>query len=102
MTFSVRECRDLCRFELLNVPCSSNAAPPQKFGALNIMAALGPFIMRHPEVKGSMEDFMMRHVLPEFTASEPYMRAIVSQCLALSPFSDVNDWRRLAKCLERS
>lgn len=59
-------------------PVSSNAAPSQKFGALNITSALGPFIMRHPEVKGNMEEFMMQHVLPEFTASEPYMRAIVS------------------------
>lgn len=67
--------------EPLNVFCPSNAAPPQKFGALNITAALGPFVMRHPEVKGSMEEFMMQHVLPEFTSSEPYMRAIVSLVL---------------------
>lgn len=40
-------------------------------------AALGPFIMRHPEVKGNMEQFMIQNVLPEFTATEPYMRAVV-------------------------
>ncbi|KIJ64587.1 hypothetical protein HYDPIDRAFT_154272 [Hydnomerulius pinastri MD-312] len=59
----------------------SNAAPPQKFGALNMTSILGNFIMRHPEVKGGMEQFMMQHVLPEFTASEPYMRAIACEVL---------------------
>lgn len=39
--------------------------------------------MHHPDVKGGMEQFMMQYVLPEFTASEPYMRAIVSLCLVL-------------------
>lgn len=52
-------------------------ASPQRFGALNMTAALGHFCMRHPEVKGSMEQFLLQHVLPEFTSSEPYMRAIV-------------------------
>ena len=33
--------------------------------------------MRHPDVKGNMEQFMMQHVLPEFASPEPYMRAIV-------------------------
>jgi hypothetical protein len=56
----------------------SNAAPPQRFGALNMTAALGPFIMRHPEVKNNMEQFMLQHVAPEFTSTEPYLRAIVS------------------------
>ena len=41
-------------------------------------AALGHFIMRHPDVKNSMEQFLCDHVLPEFRAAEPYMRAIVS------------------------
>lgn len=41
-------------------------------------AALGHFIMRHPDVKNNMEQFLMEHVLPEFAAPEPYMRAIVS------------------------
>ncbi|KAF8125741.1 armadillo-type protein [Boletus edulis] len=67
--------------KFVNEILTSNAAPPQKFGALNITAALGPFVMRHPEVKGSMEDFMVRHVFPEFTASEPYMRAIACEVL---------------------
>lgn len=41
-------------------------------------AALGAFIMHHPDVKNNMEQFMTQHVLPEFTSPEPYMRAIVS------------------------
>jgi|ERR1700722_18777392 len=54
-----------------------NAQAPQRYGALNMTAALGPFIMRHPEVKGNMEQFMLQHVLPEFASTDPYMRAIV-------------------------
>lgn len=55
-----------------------NAPAPQRFGALNMTAALGPFIMRHPLVKDSMEQFMLQHVFAEFTVPEPYLRAIVS------------------------
>lgn len=40
-------------------------------------AALGPFMMRHPDVKKNVESFIMQRVVPEFTSSEPYMRAIV-------------------------
>jgi importin-7 len=54
-----------------------NSAPPQKYGALNMTVALGPFILRHPELKNNVESFMLQHVLPEFSSSEPYMRAIV-------------------------
>ena len=56
---------------------SSKPAAPQRFGALNMTAALGQFIMRHPDVKDNMEQFLVQHVLPEFSAPEPYMRAIV-------------------------
>ena len=40
-------------------------------------AALGAFIMHHPDVKDSMEQFMTQNVLPEFSSPEPFMRAIV-------------------------
>jgi hypothetical protein len=55
----------------------AHPAAPQRFGALNMSAALAPFAMRHPDAKQKMEDFTMRHVFPEFTASEGYMRAVV-------------------------
>lgn len=42
-------------------------------------SALGPFIMKHPQVKDSMEQFMLQHVLPEFKAPEPYLRSIVGR-----------------------
>jgi len=42
-----------------------------------MIAVLGPFIVRHPEVKGNMEQFMVQHVLPEFTAQEAYLRSVV-------------------------
>jgi hypothetical protein len=54
-----------------------NAAPEQKFGALNMTAALGPWIMRHPEVKNNMEQFMLQFVTPELASPQPYIRAIV-------------------------
>jgi hypothetical protein len=41
-------------------------------------AALGPWIMRHPEVKNNMEAFVLQFVTPEFGAQEGYLRAIVS------------------------
>ena len=50
----------------------------QRFGALNMTAALGPYIMRHPEVKNNMEHFMLQFVSPELSSPEPYLRAIVS------------------------
>lgn len=46
-------------------------------------AALGAFIMHHPDVKDSMEQFMTEHVLHEFASPEPYMRAIV--CITCFP-----------------
>ncbi|KAL1950524.1 hypothetical protein VTO73DRAFT_5648 [Trametes versicolor] len=65
----------------INRVLQSKPAAPQRYGALNMTAALGPFIMRHPEVKGNMEQFMIQNVLPEFTATEPYMRAVASEVL---------------------
>jgi ribonucleoside-diphosphate reductase subunit M2 len=47
-----------------------------------MMSALGPFIVRHPDVKGSIEQFMVQYVLPEFTSQEPYLRSVV--CLFFS------------------
>lgn len=52
-------------------------AAPQRFGALNMLSALAPFAMRHPDVKHKMEDFTMKYVFPEFTVPEGYMRAAV-------------------------
>ncbi|KAI0337442.1 ARM repeat-containing protein [Trametopsis cervina] len=65
----------------INRVLSSKPAAPQRFGALNMTAALGPFIMRHPDVKDSMEQFLVSNVIPEFTAGEPYMRAIACEVL---------------------
>ena len=57
-------------------------------------AALGPFMMRHPDVKGGMQQFLLSHAFPEFTAPEPYMRAIACEVLATaikSGFKFAND-----------
>jgi hypothetical protein len=40
-------------------------------------AALGRQIMKHPEVKNNMEQFMLQFVSPELESSEPFLRAIV-------------------------
>lgn len=40
-------------------------------------AALGHLIMRHPDVKSNMENFLLQYALPEFQSEAPYMRAIV-------------------------
>jgi importin-7 len=55
----------------------THPASPQRFGALNMLSALAPFAMRHPDVKHKMEDFTMKYVFPEFSSSEGYMRAVV-------------------------
>lgn len=59
----------------------SNPEPPQKYGALNMTVCLAPFIMRHPDVKDNMEQFLMQHVLPCFGAPEPYLRAVACEVL---------------------
>ncbi|KAJ7075775.1 armadillo-type protein [Mycena belliarum] len=63
----------------INSVLRSNAPTPQRFGALNMTAALGPWIMRHPDVSGNMEQFILQFVTPEFTSSEGYMRAIACE-----------------------
>ena len=65
----------------INQVLQAKPAAPQCYGALNMTAALGPFIMRHPDVKGSMSQFVLQHVLPEFSSPEPYMRAIACEVL---------------------
>ncbi|KAH9991238.1 ARM repeat-containing protein [Russula vinacea] len=57
-------------------------AAPQRFGALNMLSALAPFAMRHPDVKHKMEDFTMKYVFPEFTVPEGYMRAAANEVVA--------------------
>lgn len=43
-----------------------------------MVAALGRQIMKHPEVKTNMEQFMIQFVTPELESPEPFLRAIVS------------------------
>ncbi|KAF9065181.1 armadillo-type protein [Rhodocollybia butyracea] len=57
----------------------SNSAPQQRFGALNMTAALGPWIMKHPEVRNNMEQFVQQFVTPEFSSPEPYLRSIACE-----------------------
>ncbi|KAH9980072.1 ARM repeat-containing protein [Lactifluus volemus] len=66
----------------VNTVLDAHPAAPQRFGALNMLSALAPFAMRHPDVKLKMEDFTLQHVLPEFTAPEGYMRAVANEVVA--------------------
>jgi hypothetical protein len=65
----------------INNVLASNPAPAQRYGALNMIAALGPFIMRHPDLKGSMEQFVLQHVSPAFSMQEPYLRSIACEVI---------------------
>ncbi|KAL1728536.1 armadillo-type protein [Schizophyllum commune] len=62
----------------INNVLNSDAGPTQRFGALNMTAALGPYILRHPEIENTptMENFMQQYVLKEYSSSEPYMRSV--------------------------
>ncbi|KAL4253351.1 Armadillo-like helical [Pleurotus pulmonarius] len=65
----------------VNTVLKSNPPPAQRFGVLNMTAALVPFIMRHPEIKSNMEQFVLQHVTNEFSAPEPYLRAIACEII---------------------
>ncbi|KAG2030309.1 hypothetical protein BDR03DRAFT_987169 [Suillus americanus] len=43
------------------VPHRGFDSPAQRFSALTMMSVLGPFIVRHPDVKGSIEQFMVHN-----------------------------------------
>ncbi|THH18363.1 hypothetical protein EW146_g2600 [Bondarzewia mesenterica] len=73
----------------VNTVLASNPAAPQRFGALNMTAALGPFIMRHPDVKHNMPQFMSQHVLSEFSSEEGYLRAIACEVLGTVERADI-------------
>ncbi|KAF9493565.1 ARM repeat-containing protein [Pleurotus eryngii] len=65
----------------VNTVLKSNPPPAQRFGVLNMTAALVPFIMRHPKIKLNMEQFVLQHVTNEFSAPEPYLRAIACEII---------------------
>ncbi|KAF8157919.1 armadillo-type protein [Crassisporium funariophilum] len=65
----------------INSVLRAHGPPQQRFGALNMTAALGPYIMRHPDVKNNMESFMLQFVSPELASPEPYLRAIALEIL---------------------
>ncbi|KAF4617901.1 hypothetical protein D9613_006252 [Agrocybe pediades] len=58
-----------------------HGSPEERFGALNMTAALGRQIMKHPEVKNNMEQFMLQFVSPELESPQPFLRAIALEIL---------------------
>ncbi|KAG2092263.1 armadillo-type protein [Suillus cothurnatus] len=69
----------LSMLQFINTVLRSNPTPAQRFGALTMMSVLGPFIVRHPDVKGSIEQFMVQFVLPKFTSQELYLRSMACE-----------------------
>ncbi|KAG8724819.1 hypothetical protein FRC09_013780 [Ceratobasidium sp. 395] len=55
------------------------ATPQSRFGAHRMMACLAGVIMKHPEAKGVMENFVVTHILPEFQSSQAYLRAVACE-----------------------
>ncbi|KAL0564749.1 Nonsense-mediated mRNA decay protein 5 [Marasmius crinis-equi] len=68
-------------FRFIDSVLRSGSTPPPRFGALYMTAVLGPWIMRHPDARNNMEEFVEQFVAPEYTSSEPYMRAIACEVL---------------------
>ncbi|KIK50545.1 hypothetical protein GYMLUDRAFT_266124 [Collybiopsis luxurians FD-317 M1] len=58
-----------------------NSTPQQRFGALNMTAALGPWIMKHPDVRSNMEGFIQQFVAGEFSSGEGYLRCIACEVI---------------------
>lgn len=63
----------------INNVVSQRGPPEQRFGALNMTAALGKQIMQHPQASKSVERFLLEYVSPELESPKPYLVAIVSQ-----------------------
>jgi hypothetical protein len=63
----------------INNVVSQRGPPEQRFGALNMMAALGKQIMQHPQASKSVERFLLEYVSPELESPESYLVAIVSE-----------------------
>lgn len=60
----------------INNVVGQRGPPEQRFGALNMMAALGKQIMQHPQASKSVERFLLEFVSPELEGSKPYLVAI--------------------------
>ena len=54
-----------------------------------MIAILGPVILRHPEIKGSMETVIVQKVLPEFKAPEGYMRYIAAEVVGVAEVNNI-------------
>jgi importin-7 len=79
----------------INNLLGSNAPAPQRFGALNMAAALAPHLMSHPQVKGQMEQFVLQFVSPQLQAPEPYLRSVVSFAEVMLPVTCSNMFQAL-------
>ncbi|KAG2143678.1 hypothetical protein DEU56DRAFT_754477 [Suillus clintonianus] len=58
---------------------SLTSTPAQRFGTFTMMSVLGLFIVHHLDVKGSIKQFVVQYVLPDFTSQEPYLRSVLTR-----------------------
>ncbi|KAG6898392.1 hypothetical protein C0992_004102 [Termitomyces sp. T32_za158] len=87
----------------INTVLRSNSAPPQRFGALNMTAALAPWMMRHPDVKGNVEAFVLHeeHLNAKLRAvaaalDDPELPVRVNAALAITELVTVHESVRTA------
>ncbi|KAI0029851.1 ARM repeat-containing protein [Vararia minispora EC-137] len=73
----------------INSVLTSRAAPPQRYGALNITAILGPLILRLSDIKSSMESVIVQHVLPEFQSQNAFMRYIAAELVGAAESNNI-------------
>ncbi|KAG2084388.1 armadillo-type protein [Suillus cothurnatus] len=80
LTFDWRDLLPLPRKQLHKTVLPLDASVHQHCLAIS----LAPYIVRHPDVKGSIEQFMVQYVLPEFTSQELYLRSVACEVLGVA------------------
>ncbi|KAF8935125.1 hypothetical protein BGZ47_010058 [Haplosporangium gracile] len=63
-------------------------SPREKDGALVMIGALAPLILRKKSLSSMMEPFFVNHVFPEFKSQYPFLRA--RACEMVNQFSDLD------------
>ncbi|PVF92855.1 ARM repeat-containing protein [Serendipita vermifera] len=83
-----------------NLLSNDSTPPEQRFGALNMVVCLSSIIMSHPSVKGDIDTFLLRNVVPLFGSEVGYLRAIAAETVGALEQRFVN-WKTpegLATC----
>lgn len=62
-----------------NLLAAESTPPEQRFGALNMVVCLSSVIMVHPNVKGDIDTFLLRNVIPLLGSDVGYLRAVAAE-----------------------